>query len=167
MKDDIANATTLESKPCGRCQGTGSLPHFGHVHGGVCFRCAGQKVVYTKRGAAARAFLTASRSKPCEQVVPGEKIQACFGDPNHQFYAFATVTESKQSGTQQISNGQPFFYWVLNVSHPKFGAVDSYFLPRTSCRVAQSAEAKIATFKAALAFQATLTKSGTPRAVKP
>lgn len=35
---------------CTRCDGTGRLAHFGHVHNGVCLKCRGAgKVAKTKR----------------------------------------------------------------------------------------------------------------------
>lgn len=40
-------ATMIE---CKRCDGTGRLAHFGHVHNGVCLKCRGAgKVAKTKR----------------------------------------------------------------------------------------------------------------------
>lgn len=30
---------------CPRCSGTGELPHFKHVDGGVCFLCDGEKTI--------------------------------------------------------------------------------------------------------------------------
>ncbi|AEO14591.1 hypothetical protein MT_57049 [Pseudomonas phage phiPto-bp6g] len=35
---------------CSRCNGSGRLAHFGHVHNGVCLKCRGSgKVAKTKR----------------------------------------------------------------------------------------------------------------------
>jgi len=28
-------------RPCKRCDGAGRLPHFGHIHNGVCLSCRG------------------------------------------------------------------------------------------------------------------------------
>jgi len=30
---------------CSRCSGTGHLPQYKHVEGGICFKCRGNKVV--------------------------------------------------------------------------------------------------------------------------
>jgi DnaJ-class molecular chaperone len=42
--------TDMTMIKCNRCDGTGRLPHFGHVNNGVCLKCRGAgKVVKTKR----------------------------------------------------------------------------------------------------------------------
>jgi len=37
-------ATTIESSYCDRCGGSGHLPQFNHVQGGICFKCMGDCV---------------------------------------------------------------------------------------------------------------------------
>jgi hypothetical protein len=34
--------TTQKTFPCNRCSGTGEIRAFGHVMGGVCFKCGGK-----------------------------------------------------------------------------------------------------------------------------
>lgn len=38
---DIAHGSTTVRMNCGKCGGTGNLPSYRHVAGGVCFRCGG------------------------------------------------------------------------------------------------------------------------------
>ncbi len=47
--------------PCSRCMGQGGMEHYGHVDGGKCFQCHGEKVVVVdkKAKAAKAAFLSA------------------------------------------------------------------------------------------------------------
>lgn len=45
-KDQVNNPKSLTtSVPCYRCGGTGYLPEFKHVEGGICFRCRGRKEI--------------------------------------------------------------------------------------------------------------------------
>jgi hypothetical protein len=40
-KLNFKNDLFLESRVCTRCNGTGYLPQFKHIEGGVCFKCRG------------------------------------------------------------------------------------------------------------------------------
>ena len=39
---------TLTAATCGKCDGTGRLPHYGHIASGVCFDCQGSGKVSWK-----------------------------------------------------------------------------------------------------------------------
>lgn len=45
-RDQVNNPKSLtKSVPCDRCGGTGHLPQFNHVEGGICFKCRGGKQI--------------------------------------------------------------------------------------------------------------------------
>lgn len=43
--------TKYKTKPCKRCEGSGRLSHFGHVHNGVCLACKGAGFQYVTKKA--------------------------------------------------------------------------------------------------------------------
>ncbi len=171
------NATTqsdlkLETQSCTRCGGSG---HYSYCqsHGTTCFKCGGNRIIFSKRGSMANAFLTAIRSKPIDQVKVGDKVKVEFGSPiGRQVLAFGTVTKSQratsfcQSGVGD--NARKTFYWELDVQHPKYGGFGQFGFASTDTnkptmmRVAQSATDKWSTFHRAMAYQAKLNKLGKP-----
>lgn len=81
MSDPVFTATATDSAPkaletetCSRCGGSGSYS-WCQMYGSVCFKCRGRKVVFTKRGAAANAYLIALRSKPAAEVKVGDVVR--------------------------------------------------------------------------------------------
>jgi len=153
--------TKLETQSCTRCGGSG---HYSYCqsHGTTCFKCGGNKIIWTKRGALASSFLTALCSKRADQIVVGEKVKTDFGCPiSGQVRGFGTVTESYMSTLSGgTANGVQIFHYVVTVTHPKHGGISHHGSPSTVYRVAQNAADKAAKFQLALAFQAKLTKSG-------
>lgn len=168
-------ALIFESKPCGRCGGSGKYSYCS-MYGSTCFGCGGKGAKLTKRGAAAQAVFTASISKPAGDVEIGERILV-EGVPGFMAAFWFEVREIAPDVHLSRSNGET--EWT---EHPavKFGGVKrrtgrgpwdegnveptGYGTGAASIvRVAQSAEERQAKIDAALAYQATLTASGTPR----
>lgn len=142
-------AQRLESETCSRCGGSGRYSYC-QMYGDRCFKCGGKGLVLTARGKAAAIYLRSLRSKPIGQLVVGDK----FKDPNEglpfSFSGFATIQsiEAHDDGTFTVTTDKTVLAnW--NKEH--------------SLRVAQTAEQSAATWQAALDYQATLTKAGTPR----
>lgn len=144
-------AEVIETETCSRCAGTGHHSYC-QSHGTVCFKCGGAKVVYTKKGAAAAAFLKTLRSKRAADFKVGELIYVDAGPFNKG--GFAEVTASEPDA---YNKG----YW--SIGNSRCGMSGS---PDTMYRMGLTAEQKADTMRQALAFQATLTKKGTPRKVK-
>lgn len=146
----------FETQTCGRCGGSG---HFSYCpgRGTVCFDCNGRKIVLSKRGAAARAHLEALRSKPVSELLPGEEI---FARHTGKWHAVKRVQES---GCARVVDGVQFP--MIDVV-----CVDGQGLTVENLdsvvRVRTRGEAAAETLRQALAYQATLTKAGKPRAAR-
>lgn len=65
--------THFETETCSRCHGSGKYSYC-QMYADRCFKCKGNKVVLTKRGAAARAYLEDISSIDASLVVVGDKI---------------------------------------------------------------------------------------------
>lgn len=62
-----------ETETCTRCGGSGHFS-YNRMTGTRCFKCRGEKVCYTKRGAAAANFATELRKQAVETVQIGDRI---------------------------------------------------------------------------------------------
>lgn len=79
-------------EPCWRCEGTGYVRGFSHVHGGICFRCGGVGTPLTKRGQAARQFYLSLARTPVEVIREGERVFSS-GVPGIVGGAWVTIDE--------------------------------------------------------------------------
>lgn len=149
----IARQTVFEIRACGRCGGCGRYS-WCSMHGDTCFGCGGRGWQYTKRGAAAAAFLADSLKKRADEFVVGDllKVDAV---PGFQGSYFATVIEVKtnEDGTISID--------TESKSGSKFRYAGAQ--PDQLLRPGRSNEEKAAARVAAVEYQATLTKQGKPR----
>lgn len=148
MNTEHNTQATIETETCTRCGGSGRYSYC-QMYGDRCFKCHGAGKVYTKRGAATVAFLTAMRSKPARDVRVGDLIRV------ENFFA-----------------GRTSFERVTEVYADKYNAntlcivtkgMNNGVSPDTMMRMGFTAEEKAEQMKLALAYQATLTKAGTVR----
>lgn len=154
----------LESETCSRCGGSG---HYSRCewYGTTCFRCRGRKITYTKRGDAALRYLQALRSKPAREFAVGDLFWL-EGVPGFTKSAFHKVIEIKvHTAAEKIAKGHRS--WTNNIEVPQKDSLvlvaektryecDGETIIRKGCTV----EEKAATAAQALAYQATLTKTG-------
>jgi hypothetical protein len=148
----------FESATCGRCGGSGSYS-WCQMYGSRCFKCAGAGVTLTKRGAAAQAHFTELCSSRIEDLKVGDTIRCEAYYPAGMVRYWGRVTELAL--TPDV-NG----HLRVTTTNDKRGQMSHHVFAGTKFRVAQSAEAKQAKTAEALAYQATLTKTGTVRKVK-
>lgn len=147
----------LERETCSRCCGTGHYSYC-QMHGTMCFKCGGKKVVLTKRGAAAARYLETLRSKRAGDLVVGDVVWAD-GIPGYTRGRFVKITAIAPSTVRfKIGDGEWQTSTGLDISPVVSGIAADALV-----RVAQSAAEKEETLRRAIAYQATLTKSGTPR----
>ena len=153
-------ATKLETEICGRCGGSGKHS-YNSIHKDVCYGCGGSGIRYTKRGSAAKAFLDSLRSVPASSIKVGDFIQVS----RMTFNYFAKVTAiGFSSGSRFMKDNQWVPYYEILTEHPKHGEGGvSVCFPNDLVRKGFSKEEKSEQMARALEFQATLTKSGTPR----
>lgn len=152
MENEKQNATEIETETCTRCGGSGHHSYC-QMYGTTCFGCGGSGRRYTKRGAAAAAFLKSLRSKRLADFQPGDLFYMEPGPFSKG--GFSKVTES---GADKYNAG----YWM--VSTETLGGYAGS--PDSLQRMGLNAEQKAATRKQALEYQATLTKAGTVRKQK-
>lgn len=160
---------TFENVACTRCGGSG---HYSYcpMYGTTCFKCHGVGAQLTKRGQAAQAFYTRLLSKTTMELNPGDKVYHVSpfpGNPGIHYRAdWHTVTEvylqtaERTGGGYGLNpDGTPHYHgYVVECATMRFVSEDEDRL----WRIAQTAEAKQAARAQALAYQATLTKQGTP-----
>ena len=146
----------LETETCSRCHGSGTYSYC-YRYGSTCFKCAGRKVVYTKRGLAAANYLAGLRSKRAADLVPGDQVQidaiTMGGEPYRAWYTIESVALE--------ADGRLRFVLTTKRNAEKTGY--SGMAPDNMVRVAQTAEQKAETLARAVAYQETLTKAGTTR----
>lgn len=117
-----AYVLVFEGRTCGKCGGSGRLPHFGHVSRGRCFGCEGAGGRYTKHGRTARARF----DELCGQVLPVLREDIVVGDrvwDRHRAHgAWAPVTGIRVNpGGTRMFGGTEFSYppsLVLEIDHP-------------------------------------------------
>ena len=146
----------FENTTCSRCGGAGRLPY--SVYGGVCFKCHGRGAVLTKRGRAAQDWFNAQREKPLEDFKPGDLIYSdaipCIG----RRAEWHRVTAVKfLSGEEAGYVNRPELKCV-NVECEKYTM--GGFVGSSKARFGMTGEQKDDLRRRALAYQATLTKSG-------
>jgi hypothetical protein len=66
--------TKFETETCSRCHGTGKHS-FCERFRDICFKCHGDKVVLTARGAAAKAFFERSCTIPANELAIGDRVK--------------------------------------------------------------------------------------------
>ncbi|NLP65551.1 hypothetical protein [Paraburkholderia sacchari] len=147
----------LETMTCSRCGGSGHFS-YNQIHGTRCYGCNGTGKKYTKRGAAAAKFLSDLRSIPAEQFKVGDLI--LYQGISHSKFVRITSVEVSRAKDQGCYSGDGEYQQVKIQCEGGYGA---YYRPGNLVRKGCGAEMKSEQLRQALAFQATLTKNGTPR----
>lgn len=165
----MAKTSPFETTDCGRCSNTGRIPTFSHVAGGVCFGCGGKGFRFTKRGEAANNFFNESLKVTAGSLQVGDLIRCeDFFRGKVWFAPIVEIGELRFVGKslQQDGSWKDFFGFDITTEDEKHGrngiggATAEYLI-----RKAWSAEAKAEKLAAALAYQASMTKTGSKRRV--
>jgi hypothetical protein len=158
----------LERVTCSRCGGSGNYSYC-QRYGTTCFKCGGAKVVYTKRGAAAAAYLNALLSKPARELKAGDVIKGLAVTTEGVAGQWETVQvvrpQSMELDGYAIVDGKPYIApgaLTIETNKCQYTGVR----PDEVYRVAADKATKSAAVDKALEYQDTLTKAGTPRKVK-
>lgn len=158
----------FETEVCSRCGGTGNYSYCSY-YGTTCFKCRGAKVVLTKRGAAAQKFLTELQTVSLQDLKPGmiiEQTGISNGGSPYSYKATVTSVEPSDSVTHfsSLQNGVMVAgtakYIHIKTTHPKYGNAGQHVFDTSTFRVWPNSAVNI---EKALAYQASLTKTGTVR----
>jgi hypothetical protein len=159
----------LERETCSRCGGSG---HYSYCQrfGTTCFKCSGRKEVYTKKGAAALAYLKSLRSRPASEVKVGDQIKVTgvtmSGMVFDQWMLVREIAPAVQEGSS-LKDGIMVPYRIEMIRFDGINksrqAAVAQVKPDTMVEVLLPKEEQTETLRLALAYQDTLTKSGTPR----
>ena len=142
----------FEHETCTRCGGTGNFS-FNLMHGTRCYGCGGSGYKLTKRGAAAQKHLDDLRSRPLSEVRVGDLVWF----DGFTFKCCSEVTRVEPDALNpcrieieatRAKTGERLLFTGFPNSPVKFGF---------------TTEQQVEMREKALAFQATLTKSGTVR----
>lgn len=155
----------LERETCSRCGGSGQYSYC-QSYGTTCFKCAGRKEVYTKRGYAAVVFLNELRSRPASAVKVGDTVKA--GGCYSYWLKVSEITTDVLRGSS-LTNGVmvPYEMPMIVLSGMRKGEKCRMSQPADSAvEVLLSKEEQIATLRQAIEYQNSLTKMGKPMKVK-
>lgn len=159
----------FESKTCTRCGGGGQYSYC-QMYGSTCFGCGGSGLMLTKRGKIAQAWFNARKKRPACEVKVGERIviDGTPGFSRSEVVIVEFVGYSEEGGKwlcNKTGEWKPHF-WVRGKgakSGEKSGIGCS---ENTEIKMHIWGEALTALKLEGLAFQETLTKTGTVRKTK-
>lgn len=167
-------ATTFESQTCSRCGGCGEYSYC-QTHGRRCFKCGGSGRSLTKRGAIAAKFYSESLEVLATQIQVGDRIwdNGCaLGGGCGSSRGFRKVLEisiqKDRSSSRCYREGvwveDSYDYLCLLTETGTYNYLISHRTGLCTAKVRKDWGAEKANkLAAALEFQASLTKTGTPR----
>ena len=154
MKYEMTSPLGFETKVCSRCGGSGQYS-FNQIDGSRCYGCNGEKFQYTKRGKAAKLFYVESLNIMPADVKVGQRIDNGCGK-----YTVAEIVGVEKSGAY-IKNGVTIpMEWLVFISAQGTRVSMQVEYP---VKLVPHGEEKARLVAAALAYQDTLTATGTPR----
>lgn len=153
--------TPFETKPCGRCGGSGRYSYC-QMYGDRCFGCSGSGLALTKRGAAAREMFLASLERTYGEVEIGWRVLV-----SGRGWLAVTGVDLNPGGGSYENYGTPEEVLIPNTHGIVTGTGDGRvtMVGMADSRITGYADRAEydANLHAALDYQETLTKAGTPR----
>jgi hypothetical protein len=152
----------FELMTCSRCGGSGNYSYC-EAYGSRCFKCAGNKVCLTAKGKAAFLFYNESLLVSASSLVVGDLMQIDDFFKGKKY--FAAITEIKPSTSlRKMADGSWESIGIeISTEHPKYGASGLHTSPESLIIKGWDAAFKAEKLAEAMAYQASLTKAGTPR----
>lgn len=160
-------ALLFESEICSRCAGSGEYSYC-ETHGRACFKCGGKKEQLTKRGAMAQALFREILTRRIDELKIGDVVECRQPTPGGGLFRGAgTVVEldltPKLSGWREVGGVRSDVFNVSYVTEGKFGRTGHAGEIQHTVQLC-GADARREAAEKALAYQASLTKAGKPRA---
>lgn len=160
----MTTTTPFEHSTCGRCGGTGRYS-YNSLHGSTCYGCKGRKWVYTKRGKAAANHYENLLKKPVLDVRVGDKIWHTMISPDGMMYSTGWFTVREINADLDHLNGMRLSITFVHVLKSGTRYLNGFGVDERVV-VKPTPEAREAALKAALEYQAGLTKTGQPMKAK-
>ena len=158
-----AKPTPFDKIDCTRCGGTGTHS-YNAMHGNRCFGCNGVGYKLTKRGKMAMQYLAAMRAIPNDQICIGDEVLYSQGTASTTaFYKVRSIWIGP--GSEVGYPTQPECV-ILILWHEFHGMASNLMARGKLVRKGFTIAEKESQRDKALAYQATLTKTGKPRATK-
>lgn len=169
--NEMESKLGFEIETCSRCGGSGHFS-YNQIDGSRCFKCGGAKVTYTKRGQAAAEFYEAQFQKPLSEFKVGDFMRCEIMAPSGMSARFfAPVIEVKPERVYAHSMNKetgkcdiPVLGIEVCCRSEKYGACGILAPSSSLVRFGATAAQKAAALEKALAYQASLTKAGKPKA---
>jgi hypothetical protein len=151
-------ALAFESVECARCGGSGRHSYC-QAYGDTCFGCHGRGKVLTKRGAVAQSYLNAMRVRRADSISIGDMIR-CEVFNGARYFARVSKIEPATCYCDVKTNAA---HIVLATISDRHGGYSRTVARDGMIRIAFSREDKREQVATAIAYQDTLTKTGTVR----
>ena len=154
--------THFETEVCSRCHGSGKYSYCERF-ADICFKCQGDKIALTKRGAVAKTYLENLCTVTAENLKIGDRVSVSgmtMGGSRYSYIAAVTeINNNPYDGFISSSFIGPRNRLVGIVTmHPKYGQVNNTVSAHHNFRIYSADNSdKIAM---ALEYQAKLTKQG-------
>ena len=166
----MALNTVFEKEICGRCGGTGRFS-YNQIDGDRCFGCAGKGERLTGRGKAAAKFFRDLRCVPIEEIKIGDRVEVqsiTIGGAGFRYFADVVKVDAPRPGGYSVVDGvrRDFQMVGFETAHPKYGKSGLSAGWGALVLKVFPVDEHNAKLQEALAFQASLTKTGKPRKVK-
>lgn len=143
----------FEKVCCSRCGGSGSYSYC-TMYGSVCFKCGGQKQLFTKRGRKAFDLYLFHLQKPIIDVKVGDVVKL---PRTKNFCEVKAIEDDKLNEGHRavVVNGLSHGFIVANAEENRESEYQRV-------RVAHTKETKTKLWNLAIAYQECLTKQGAP-----
>lgn len=152
----------FDHETCTRCCGTGSFSYC-QSYGTTCFKCHGNGVTLTKKGAAANAWFHAKKKKVAAEVKVGEwmVVEGCPGFSKNEVVK-VTFAGFKETGNKYMGkDGEWKDYFIVEGVNAKGETHGVHTFENAEVTMAFGKAETLALKLEAKAFEATLTKAGT------
>lgn len=159
----ITTAQNFESKPCGRCGGSGNHSYC-QMYGTTCFECRGKGKVYTKRGSVASQYMKSLRTVKASEVQTGWLIYvgpSPLGGYKPGWHVVTAAGPSDCKAWSTAPDGSKIEHSYILIETEKAGGQNVF--PDSNVIAVAHKNALAATRAAALQYQERLTKAGIER----
>jgi len=155
----------FENRTCPRCGGSGEFSYCS-MYGRVCFKCHGDGAILTARGRAANNWLSAKKRKLAGEIKVGDKIviEGCPGFSRNEIVTVDFVGYRESGHKHYAKDGVTLLpYFEIDGVNAKGERHGIATFEHHDVRIVLPKERLVELRAEALAYEATLTKTGSVR----